>query len=556
MLLELRLRDFVIVDVLELRFGQGFTVLTGETGAGKSILIDALGLALGGRADPGVVREGQSRADICACFAIDAELQAWLQEHDLAGDEGQLLLRRIIDADGRSRAQVNGHPATAVQLREIGTRLIEIHGQHAAQSLLRHDGQRMLLDRIAGLDLRPLAQAHAHWKGLQQTLEAARTGERAHALERERLQWLADELQTLAPEAGEWESLQTEQRRLAHAAALIEGSQALAHALEREDNALTSQLHACQSRLRQLVALDDRLAPLLELLESATIQIAEAAACLEAHADRVDLDAARLEQTEARISAIFSLARKLRLPPEQLSEEQNRVREALEALDQAQDLDRLEREASEAHNRYQALALETTTARSRAAKKLGQGVSDRLGALGMQGARLQIDLQTAEPTAHGCDRIEFMIASHAGAGARPLAKVASGGELSRVSLAISALAAQDNPVGTLIFDEADAGVGGAVAEVVGELMRNLGASRQVLCVTHLPQVAACGHHHLRVSKATLAGQTLSRIESLEGSARIDEMARMLGGAQITATTRRHAREMLSRSSASPVSEGH
>ncbi|MEY4862228.1 MAG: Recombination protein, partial [Pseudomonadota bacterium] len=312
----------------------------------------------------------------------------------------------------------------------------------------------------------------------------------------------------------------------------------------------------CQGRLKQLAALDDRLAPVLELLESASIQVAEAAASLEAHADRVDLDAARLEQTEARISGLFALARKLRLPPEQLPEEQMRVQQALQALERAHDPDRLQQETSDAQARYQALALEVRAARTQAAARLGAGVSDRLGALGMQGARLQIDLQPGEPAAHGCDRIEFLIASHAGAGARPLARVASGGELSRVSLAISALAAQDNPVGTLIFDEADAGVGGAVAEVVGELMRALGASRQVLCVTHLPQVAACGHHHLRVSKATQAGSTLSRIEALEGNARIDEMARMLGGAQITATTRRHAREMLNRSAASLASEGH
>ncbi|MEY4864552.1 MAG: Recombination protein, partial [Pseudomonadota bacterium] len=226
MLLELRLRDFVIVDALELRFGQGFTVLTGETGAGKSILIDALSLALGGRADAGVVREGRARADISACFAIDAELQQWLNDHDLAGDEGQVLLRRIIDADGRSRAQINGHPATATQLRDIGARLVEIHGQHAAQSLLRNEGQRLLLDRMAGVHLQALGQAHAHWKALQGELDAARQGERSHALERERLQWLADELEALSPQAGEWEALQTEQKRLAHAAALIEGAQA------------------------------------------------------------------------------------------------------------------------------------------------------------------------------------------------------------------------------------------------------------------------------------------------------------------------------------------
>lgn len=547
MLLELRLRDFVIVEQLELTFERGFTVLTGETGAGKSILIDALGLALGARADAGVVREGQTRADISACFAIDASLAQWLLAHDLTGDEGQVLLRRIIETDGRSRAQINGHPVTATQLREIGARLVEIHGQHAAQSLLRSDGQRNLIDQIAGLDPLPLAQAHAQWRLCAERLEAARQGEREQALERERLQWQAGELDAVAPESGEWEALQIEQRRLAHAASLIEGSQALADALERNDQSTTSQLHAAQHRLRSLAALDDRLAPILELLESATIQIEEAASSLQSHADRVDLDAARLEQIESRISLLFGLARKLRLPPEQLASERARLHEALEALERAQDLERLQLDVNEAESRYQDIADQTRKARLKVATKLGKGVTERLTQLGMQGARLQVELEPTEPAAHGCDRVEFLIASHAGTRARPLVRVASGGELSRISLAISALAAQDNPVGTLIFDEADAGVGGSVATVIGELMRDLGQSRQVLCVTHLPQVAACAHQHLRVSKSQVKGQTLSRIEPLREAARIDEMARMLGGAEVTATTRQHAQEMLSRS---------
>lgn len=283
------------------------------------------------------------------------------------------------------------------------------------------------------------------------------------------------------------------------------------------------------------------------MLESATIQIEEAASSLQSHADRVDLDAGRLAQIESRISALFGLARKLRLPPEQLADEQARVHAALQALERAQDLARLQAEADEARTHYQSLATQVSQARLKVAARLSQGVTERLSRLGMQGARLQIALDPMEPTAHGCDRVEFLIASHAGTSARPLMRVASGGELSRVSLAISALAAQDNPVGTLIFDEADAGVGGGVATVIGELMRELGASRQVLCVTHLPQVAACAHHHLRVSKSEVKGRTLSRIEPLLEEARTDEMARMLGGAEITATTRRHAQEMLSRS---------
>lgn len=546
MLLELHLRDFVIVDSLALSFAPGFTVLTGETGAGKSILIDALGLALGGRADASVVREGQARADISACFAIDTELQQWLTDHDLHGDEGQVLMRRVIDTDGRSRALVNGHSATAAQLRDIGARLIEIHGQHAAQSLLRLEGQRALLDRIGRIDTQPLGQAHAAWRTLERELDAARTGERQLALEQERLQWQADELEALAPEPDEWEALQVEQRRLAHAASLIEGCHGLAQALERDDDAIAQRLHSCQSRLRQLAQFDERLSPVLELMESATIQIEEAASSLQSHADRVDLDAARLAQTEERIGALFALARKLRLPPEQLATERLRVRQALQALARAHDLARLEQEAEQARRHYDRMAAQIRSERQRVAHALALGVSERLGRLGMQGAALQIDLQPAEPTVHGTDRVEFLIASHAGAAPRALAKVASGGELSRVSLAISALAAQDNPVGTLIFDEADAGVGGAVAAVIGELMHDLGRARQVLCVTHLPQVAASADQHLRVSKSVKDGHTVSQIQLLSRDDRIDELARMLGGTQITATTRRHAREMLGR----------
>jgi DNA repair protein RecN (Recombination protein N) len=544
MLLELRLRDFVIVDHLTLGFSAGFTVLTGETGAGKSILIDALGLALGGRAEASVVREGQSKAEISACFAIDPALERWLAERDLQGDPGQVLLRRVIDADGRSRALINGHSATAAQLRDIGAQLIEIHGQHAAQSLLRLDGQRTLLDRIGHIDTQALGQAHAAWRSLQTELDAARKGERELALEKERLQWQADELESLAPEPDEWATLQIEQKRLAHAASLIDGCQALSDLLEQADDAVASRLHAAQARLRQLAQIDERLNPTLELIDSAIIQIEEAASTLQTHADRVDLDSGRLADTEERIGALFALARKLRLPPEQLAAERHRLQTALQAIARASDLDQRQQDLDRAARHYAGLAQQISQQRRQVAAGLAQGVNERLARLGMQGASLRIDLQACDPAAHGTDRVEFLICSHAGASARPLAKVASGGELSRVSLALSAVAAQNNPVGTLIFDEADAGVGGAVATVIGQLMRELGGTRQVLCVTHLPQVAACADRHLQVSKSVQNDRTLSQIVDLNRDERIAEIARMLGGAQLTATTRRHAREML------------
>jgi DNA repair protein RecN (Recombination protein N) len=546
MLTALRLRDFVIVEAVELEFGPGFTVLSGETGAGKSILIDALGLALGARADAGVVREGAPRADIVAEFSTDARLDAWLAERDLAGDPGRVLLRRVVEADGRSRALVNGHPATVAQLREIGETLVEVHGQHASQSLLRSDGQRMLLDRFAGAagELAALAQAYGAWRSLDRDLERARSGEREIALERERLQWQLDELAQVAPAAGEWEQLAAEQKRLANAASLIEGARALADALSDGDEALADRLHAMQHRLRPLAAVDAALEPVLEMLESAAIQAAEAGSTLTAYADRADLDPERLAAIEQRIGALFAAGRKFRRPPERLADELSALRARLGELARAQDVEALERQVDAARANYDRLAAALSARRAAAAATLSAGVSGRIGRLGMQGGRLEVALERGEPAAHGIDRVDFRVAGHTGAMPRPLGKVASGGELSRISLAISELAAEATPVGTLIFDEADAGVGGAVAEVIGELMHRLGESRQVLCVTHLPQVAAKATQHFSVSKRQDGQRTSSVIERLDRGRRVEEIARMLGGVAITATTRKHARELL------------
>ena len=546
MLTALRLRDFVIVEAVELEFGPGFTVLSGETGAGKSILIDALGLALGARADSGMVREGAPRADIVAEFSTDARLDAWLAERDLGGDPGLALLRRVVEADGRSRALVNGHPATVAQLREIGETLVEVHGQHASQSLLRPDGQRTLLDRFAGAagELVALAQAHAAWRGLERELERARGGERELTLERERLQWQVDELAQVAPLAGEWSELAAEQKRLANAASLIEGARGLADALAEGDDAIADRLHAVQQRLRPLAAVDATLAPVLEMLETAAIQASEAGSTLAAYADRVDLDPERLAAVEQRIGTLFAAGRKFRLPPERLADELASLRTRLGELARAQDVAALERRVETARAGYDRLASALARRRAAAATTLSKGVSDRIGRLGMQGGRLEIALERGEPAAHGIDRVDFRVAGHAGATPRPLGKVASGGELSRISLAISELAAEANPVATLIFDEADAGVGGAVAEVIGDLMRRLGESRQVLCVTHLPQVAAKANQHYSVSKKQDAERTTSLIERLDRGRRVEEIARMLGGVAITATTRKHARELL------------
>ena len=546
MLLGLRLRDFVIVDEAELEFGAGFTVLSGETGAGKSILLDALGLAMGGRADAGVVREGAARADITAVFRSSPELDAWLAERELAGDPGSVLLRRVVDADGRSRALVNGNPATAALLRELGERLVDIHGQHAAQSLLRADGQRLLLDAFAGLsdDARALGEAWSAWRALAREVEAAETGQRELALERDRLAWQAGELEKLRLAPGEWQALNEEQKRLAHAASLIEGTRGAADALAESDDALSGRLHHLLQRLRPLAAIDERLSEAVELLDSAAIQVDEAASSLSAYADRVDLDPERLRQAEQRIAAIFEAARRMRLAPDEIPGALADMQRRLAELEAAQDLDALRAKAAAARERFDALAAKLSAARRKAAKRLADGVSTHLAELGMAGGRLQVACEAAEPSASGVDAIEFRVAAHAGATPRPLAKVASGGELSRIGLAISVLAAQANPVPTLIFDEADAGVGGAVADAIGALMRRLGGDRQVLCVTHLPQVAAKAHRHYRVSKEAANGVAVSRIEALDRPGRVEEIARMLGGAEITATTRKHAREML------------
>ncbi len=546
MLQALRLRDFVIVDALEIAFGPGFTVLSGETGAGKSILLDALALATGARADSSVVREGAQRADICAEFSCDPALEAWLAERDLAGDPGVVQLRRVIDVDGRSRALVNGMPATATLLREIGERLLDVHGQHAAQSLLRTDGQRELLDAHAGASavLAAVSQAFAAWRAAARDLEESERDARELGLERERLQWQVGELSRLRLAEDEWASLEAEQNRLAHAASLIDATRGAVDALSQGEDTIGARVHQVLHRLRQAVEVDAALGEPLELLESAAIQLDEAASQLSDYAQRVDLDPERLEQVESRISAIFDTARKFRLAPGDIPATLARMSERLEQLEAARDAERLRARVGALRKAYDQAAATLSAARVEAARSFAAGVSALFAELAMAGGKLEVVVERAEASASGIDRIEFRVAAHAGSTPRTLAKVASGGELSRIGLAIAVLAAQSNPVPTLIFDEADAGIGGAVAQVVGALMRGLGEHRQVLCVTHLPQVAAQAHNQFAVSKASGSSGTVTRVDALDRGARVEEIARMLGGAEITATTRRHARELL------------
>lgn len=546
MLLHLRLRDFVIVDEADIDFARGFTALTGETGAGKSILLDALGLALGARGDAAMVREGCARADITAEFSAAPPLQAWLAERELTGDDGVVILRRIIELDGRSRAFINGHPATVALLREAGEQLVDIHGQHAALLLTRPHAQRDMLDAFAslGTSLLELAALYAQWRERAQALQTAESNGREQALEQERLSWQVGELSALRMAPGEWEIINAEQKRLANAAGLMEGARAAADLLSEGDDTIDARLRQVLTRLRPLAALDLSLAQAIESIDTAAIHLDDAASALASYAERVDLDPERLVTVEHRISAIFSTARRFKLAPEAIPAELETLQGRLTQLMQAADVERLRSLEQQARAAYEHCAGVVSARRREAAQRFATGIRHYLAELGMKSTRFEVAIEPAAAAAHGVDLVEFRIANVGASGARPLAKVGSGGELSRIGLAIAVLAAQNNPAPTLIFDEADAGVGGAVAEVVGALMRKLGNDRQVLCVTHLPQVAAKAHQQLRVSKLDTEGSQLSRIEALQPAARIEEIARMLGGLTITATTRKHAREML------------
>jgi DNA repair protein RecN (Recombination protein N) len=546
MLRTLSIRDFVIVDSIELEFSAGFTVFTGETGAGKSILIDALTLALGGRGDASVVREGTAKADITADFSPSAQASAWLQAHEFAVEEGGALLRRVIDNAGRSKAYINGVAATAAQLRELGDLLVDIHGQHAHQSLMKSDAQRALLDGQAGADTRVVANAYKAWRAVAKQLEEFETNAANLLYERERLEWQVNELEKLAVKPGEWAEVTNEQSRLSHAASLLEGAQeALTVLSEAEEHPIISQLSSLNQKLGKLAGVDSGLQAVVDLIEPARIQLQEAVYAINDYLDRVDLDPQRLRSVEARMEAIHSAARKFRVTEEELPDEHARQAERLAQLADASDVEGLRKHEEKLKAAYLDVAKKLSAVRARAGRQLAEAVTKAMQELSMTGGRFDIALNPCEPGAHGVEQVEFLVAGHAGVAARPLAKVASGGELARISLAISVITSKAATTPTLIFDEVDSGIGGAVAEVVGRLLRRLGQERQVLCVTHLPQVASQGGQHFQVAKRTLAsGKTASRIDVLDAGARVEEVARMLGGLEITATTRQHARELL------------
>jgi DNA repair protein RecN (Recombination protein N) len=547
MLLRLIIRDFVIVDRLELEFGGGFGALTGETGAGKSILVDALSLALGERADAAVVRNGAERAEISAEFDVapGGVLQAWLQASDY--DSDACLLRRVIDSAGRSRAYINGAAATLGQLREVADFLADIHGQNAHHSLLRGDAQRDLLDTHAGAQAlaRDVSAAYGAWRTAREARLAAEKDVEATLRERELLEWQVKELAALAFDADAWQETEQEQRRLGNANALLEGASAALAALEEGEAAGLPLLQHAGARLTELTGFDPALGEAAQLFESALIQLEESALALRRYQDRLELDPARLNELDNRIDAVTQMARKHRVTPEELPDLLQRLQDRLAELSLRADPAALAERESRAEAAFRQVGKQLSAQRSKTAKALSKAVTAGMQELAMAGGRFEIALEAVpEGSASGLESVEFLVSANAGQPLRALAKVASGGELSRIGLALQVIASQANPAGTLIFDEVDVGIGGRVAEIVGRMLHELGRSRQVLCVTHLPQVAAQADWQWSIAKQTRDGATTSSVSVLDRESRIGEIARMLGGERITDTTRRHAAEML------------
>jgi len=550
---HISLRDFVIVRELDLNLAQGFSVLTGETGAGKSILIDALQMALGERADSGAVREGASRCEVSAEFDCPPQAHAVLED---AGFEvsDTLLLRRSVDTQGKSRAWVNGSQATATQLRALGEMLLDIHGQHAWQSLTRPDAVRGLLDAYAGLHTEGLKSTWHTWRQAQQAVQTARNAQDSLSREQERLAWQIGELDKLAPALDEWDGLNAQHTRLSHAQALIDAGQTAIGSLDGDESSRLGSATGALGLLSQAIAklqdqahVEPEFQSIAEVLQSSLAQAEDAAHSLQTYLRKTDLDPDRLKELDQRMSQWLSLARRYKRPPEELAALLVSWKKELNALEAASDLEGLEAQEKSASLAYQTEAKKLSQQRKKAAPKLAQAVTNAMQNLGMQGGRFEVALISLEQAAqHGLEDIQFLVAGHAGSSPRPVGKVASGGELSRIALAIAVTTSELGEAGTLIFDEVDSGVGGAVAETVGRLMKQLGVHRQVLAVTHLPQVASCADHHLLVSKASSKEGVSSSVTLIAGEQRVTEIARMLGGEKLSATTLAHAREMLTK----------
>ena len=548
MLLALSLRDFVIVEQLHLDFQPGFTVLTGETGAGKSITLDALSLLLGDKADYSQIRHGCPEAQLSALFDLSGlpELRAELCEQGLLGaDEVELSIRRTIDSKGRSRSFINNQAATLAQLRQIGSRLVDIHGQSAHHSLNSEAVQRDLLDAFAGS--KPLTEqvqaAYRQWRQAQEDLVTAEAEGERLAEERERLAWQVGEMEKLAPVEGEWAQLSQSYDSLAHAAELLQAAEEVAAHIDG-DNGLHSLAGRCRRQLESLSGIEPRFAESLEMLDSIEAELGEISSHMHSVAARAEINPAELAAQEERMAELMSAARRHRIEPEDLPARLAQLQQDLADSEAAADIEALREQVRLAEAAYRQPARELSAQRQQAAAKLAEETTEHMQQLSMRGARFHIELIPCEAQAYGLEQVQFQVAANQGSPLRPLNKVASGGELARISLALQVTASQYTQIPTLIFDEVDSGIGGGVAETVGRALRTLGRQHQVLAVTHLPQVAACGAQHWQVSKHSGGGQTVSTIRELEGSARVEEIARMLGGETLTDTTRRHAAEML------------
>ncbi len=551
MLKYLHIKDFAVIEELEVQFENGMTVFTGETGAGKSIIVDALGLVLGDRADSSIIRQPCESTEITAIFALDKNnaIEAILDDQGINHDD-EVILRRVINRDGRSRAYVNGTPSPAQLLKEIGEYLVDIHGQHAHQSLLKREVQRSLLDDFGGYGaiLEKVRSNYQAWSGAKAELAELRGHTEDYDARLALLQYQVKELQALAPEPSEIVSLEEEHKRLANASRILESCQRVMTLLSDEEAAITNQLNYSLHELQGLLRYDEGLSPIIELLENAAIQVNEAIREGRHYMESLDLEPERLRQVEDRISSLHDVARKHKVRPEELATHLEILAGELEKLEGSQQrLTELEAICANALQDYLQAADELHDRRCEAAENISRAIEEKLRQLGMPGGRFSIDVRKNEkdmPARDGMDRIEYLVAINPGQAMQPLSKVASGGELSRISLAIQVVGSKDKVLPTLIFDEVDSGIGGGVAEIVGKLLHSLAGNRQVFCVTHLPQVASLGDHHLLVNKSTHAETTLTQVITLTPEDRIEEVARMLGGLKITEQSRAHAREMI------------
>lgn len=553
MLVSLQIRDFAIVDRVEVELMAGMTVLTGETGAGKSILVDALGLVLGERGGAQLVRSGARRAEFSAEFNIAgmSNVTHWLEEQSL-DDDDECLLRRIINADGRSRAFINGNTVPMQQLKSIGEQLVDIHGQHFHQSLGRQSVQRDLLDHHGGLLTvrNEVSTAFVNWQGLAERLRQLSNADIDRASRIDLLTFQLQELRTHNIEAGEIDTLQQERQRLANSGRLIEGVQQATSSLFDADVGNANSLVADATRsIEALVTYDEALGPIVSLLQDAGIQISEASDALRRYADTIDIDPQRRNEVEDRLDALQTLARKHRVSVNDLAELRTGLETEYDELANADARSQeLETQVADAWARYRKLAIALSDGRQQAATVLAAAVTDAMHGLGMPGGAFDIRVarrKEEDARTYGLDTIEFLITANPGQALMPLSRIASGGELSRMSLAIQVIASDGSTIPTMVFDEVDSGVGGAVAEMVGRRLAELASNRQVLCVTHLPQVASLASHHFRIAKVSDGKVTRTNVSALQDNERVEELARMLGGVEITKTTLKHAKEMLS-----------